>query len=102
MEIKCYKCQKKSEVSDARTFSRTEECSHCYAAFKCCRMCLYYDLAAYNECREPSAGRMVDKEKANFCEFFTINPDPQQMTQKDDLLKAAMALFKNENGDKNE
>jgi hypothetical protein len=27
----------------------------------------------YNECREPSAERVVDKEKANFCDYFEFH-----------------------------
>lgn len=37
-----------------------------------CRNCAFYTLGAYNDCREPNAERVVDKERANFCEFFQL------------------------------
>jgi hypothetical protein len=58
-------------------------------------MCVFYDPKSYNECRESSADRVQDKEKANFCDYFKINSnraDPDQ-ARKDALAKAA-ALFK--------
>jgi hypothetical protein len=58
-------------------------------------MCSFYDPKSYNECRESSADRVQDKEKANFCDYFKIsgsNVDPDQ-AKKDALAKAA-ALFK--------
>jgi hypothetical protein len=58
-------------------------------------MCYFYDPKAYNECREPNADRIVDKEKANFCDYYKIGggkTDPDKERQ-DQLAKAA-ALFK--------
>jgi hypothetical protein len=37
-----------------------------------CRNCAFYAAGAYNDCREPCAERVVDKERANFCEFFQL------------------------------
>lgn len=36
-------------------------------------MCIYYDPKSYNECRESSADRVLDKEKDNFCDYFSLN-----------------------------
>jgi hypothetical protein len=58
-------------------------------------MCIFYDSKAYNECRETSADRVQDKEKANFCDYFKISSsggDPDH-AKKEALAKAA-ALFK--------
>ena len=33
-------------------------------------MCTYYDTSAHNQCREPTAEFVSDKERANFCEMF--------------------------------
>ena len=38
---------------------------------KCCLNCTFHDPSSYNECREPSAERVVDKEAANFCDYFS-------------------------------
>jgi hypothetical protein len=39
---------------------------------RACRNCAFYAPSAYNDCREPNAERVVDKERANFCEFFHL------------------------------
>ena len=58
-------------------------------------MCQFYDPKAYNECRENSADRIVDKEKANFCDYFKIGSagNDADKARQDALAKAA-ALFK--------
>jgi hypothetical protein len=49
-----------------------------------------------NECREPQADRVVEKEKANFCDYFKPNAaSPGQVANSRDAMKAAAeALFK--------
>ncbi len=37
-----------------------------------CLNCSFYAPGAANDCREPQAERVVDKERANFCEFFVL------------------------------
>jgi hypothetical protein len=49
---------------------RRADCEGCGEPLHCCRNCTFYDSSAYNECREPSAERVVDKVAANFCDFF--------------------------------
>tara|TARA_Y100000768_G_C23908713_1_gene648852 strand:+ start:936 stop:1172 length:237 start_codon:yes stop_codon:yes gene_type:complete len=74
--------------------ARTEECEKCYTDLRCCKMCSFYDKSAYNECREPTADRIVEKEKANFCDFFKLGAKNGQENPKVDLLAQANALFK--------
>ena len=93
--LKCYNCHKNLEISEGDRILRHEECSSCQASLHCCRMCVHYDTQSYNECREPLAERIVDKEKANFCSYFKISSNgAEQNNEKDDLVAAANALFK--------
>ena len=72
-----------------------EECGQCRRDVHVCRNCEFYDPNVYNECREPSAERVVDKEKFNRCEYF--RPGAQkggQSVSAVDLRAAAEALFK--------
>lgn len=57
-------------------------------------MCQFHDPSAYNECREPMANRILDKEKANFCEFYKLKTDNSMQSQQEDLLAKANSLFK--------
>ena len=52
---------------------RHEECSHCRAQLHVCRMCLYFDTTAPQQCREPVADNVTDKQRANFCGYFQVN-----------------------------
>lgn len=75
--------------------SRREECPHCRADVHVCRNCQFYDPKAYNECREPQAEVVREKDRANFCDFF--QPGSQNgnlQNSKKDLMAAAEALFK--------
>ena len=54
--------------------ARHEECPHCRAQLHVCRMCVYFDTTAPQQCREPVADNVSDKQRANFCGYFQINP----------------------------
>ena len=49
---------------------RTETCDGCDADLHVCRNCDFYDPAAYNECRESRAERVLEKDRSNFCDWF--------------------------------
>lgn len=50
---------------------RGARCQRCGADLRCCSNCRFYDASAYNECGEPSAERVVEKDRANFCDYFS-------------------------------
>lgn len=66
----CFQCGE--EVAADRKILREDECAHCHTDLHCCRNCRFYDPAVSNQCREPQADWVTDKEKANFCEFFVL------------------------------
>lgn len=89
----CFFCKGKIDIGDK--VGREDVCPHCGRDLKCCMQCKFYDAHAYNDCREVSAERVVDKERANFCDYFvprgasrgSINPAQE-------ARKALEALFK--------
>lgn len=93
-KINCYKCHKELDFSSGVKVGRQEECPHCYANLHCCKMCHFYDKTAYNECKEPMANRVLEKEKANFCDFFKLGSGGSSGPDKDSLLNVANSLFK--------
>lgn len=46
------------------------DCCACGADLHVCRNCSHHDPAAYNECREPNAERVGDRDRANRCDYF--------------------------------
>ena len=93
--IQCYKCENILNLSEESKVYRQDDCDKCGASIHCCKMCIFYDEHSYNECREPVAQRILDKEKANFCDNFKLSPGGDPKEKLNDQLAAANALFKN-------
>lgn len=64
----CFQCGQ--EVPAERKVLREDECPHCSSDLHACRNCRFHDPASSNQCSEPQADWIADKERANFCEFF--------------------------------
>jgi len=94
MDIRCYKCQTTLDLTVSSKVSRQEECPKCFSNIHCCKMCFFYEPKSYNECKEPVAQRIIDKEKNNFCEFFKLTTSTEIHDAKNNILSAADALFK--------
>lgn len=91
--VVCFHCRKKVEFTDR--IGRKDECPHCRTDLHACKNCQHYDSSAYNECKEPSAERVLEKEKSNFCDFFSPSGEGgQKAPGPADLKAAAEALFK--------
>lgn len=91
---KCYNCS--HELRAETDYGRQDTCLKCRASTHVCKNCLHYDTSRYNECAENIADRVVDKEKANFCDHFKpVDPKGGAASDKrEQLLNAAEALFK--------
>ena len=92
--FKCCHCQKDIPIIGAFKVARTEDCPYCSRPLHCCKMCKFYEPKVYNECLEPNADRVVDKEKANFCDYFVLAGAGSTGPSKDDLVNIADSLFK--------
>jgi hypothetical protein len=66
--VVCHACATANHFEDM--VPRRSECERCHEALHSCLNCTFHDLSAYNECRETSAERVVDKKAGNFCDFF--------------------------------
>ena len=93
---KCFNCGKELSLP-AGNVPRTEECPHCRSDVRVCYNCRHYDPQSYNECSEPMAERVVNKDKRNFCEYFNFSPGGglgKAAQAKEDALKKLNDLFK--------
>ena len=66
--IVCFQCGEEQELEGK--VMRQDACPSCHLSLHCCRNCRLHDRSAHNECREPVAEWVSNKESANFCEFF--------------------------------
>jgi len=49
-------------------------CTACGRDLHACVQCRHYDRHAHNQCREPLAEWVTDRERRNFCDYFGLNP----------------------------
>lgn len=66
----CFQCG--GTIPGDQRILRKEECPSCGQDLHCCRQCRFYDSGLSNQCAEPQAEPVLDKERANFCDFFRI------------------------------
>jgi hypothetical protein len=93
MEVICFKCQKVN--TSLSKIGRRDECLECKSDLHTCRNCEFYDVKSYNECRETSAEMVKEKERANYCDFFSPGQKGAKAVDEKARLKAAAdALFK--------
>jgi predicted RNA-binding Zn-ribbon protein involved in translation (DUF1610 family) len=71
-EPRCQSCGNVIRVLG--TVGRRDSCPACGDDLHACVQCAFYDLSASDQCREPQAERVGDKQQANFCEFFRSSP----------------------------
>lgn len=93
VRLNCFSCG--AELVFPYTPGRRDECAKCGADVHVCRNCRNYDSGSYNECKEPQADNVKEKDRANFCDYFTPGDGQGPMHDKaKDLKAAAEALFK--------
>jgi hypothetical protein len=82
--VNCWHCGRSIEVIAGKDrIGFRDDCPGCDRALHVCLNCALYDPSYNNACREPMAERVVDKERFNFCEYFTPaeNRTPTQSTK---------------------
>ena len=87
----CWNCTNPIADDD---FGRQDTCQSCGRDTKVCKNCDFYDVSAYNECKENQAERVVEKEKSNFCDYFRPLRGVRSNNGQKDAFAAAEALFK--------
>jgi hypothetical protein len=48
-----------------------DSCPRCHRDLHTCKNCTFCDPSAHNQCRENQAEFVADREKANFCTYFS-------------------------------
>ncbi len=93
---RCQVCGKEILVLGA--LGRRDVCGECDSDLHACRQCAFYDPHVADQCREPGADKVKDKEAGNFCDFFRLSHAiPPQRDTADPAAEARRrldALFK--------
>ncbi len=84
--VRCYSCGHLN--ASGERVGRRDVCESCRSDLHVCRNCEHFDSAAYNQCRESQADRVVEKERANFCDFFSpVQRDLSMSGQHDETAE---------------
>lgn len=73
-ELVCWKCGA-SLKSLPLPLSRMAECPACKAELHACKLCRFYDARTQRQCTEIRAEEVINKEHANFCDWFKARPN---------------------------
>lgn len=76
--IVCRHCG--APVTLSEPIPRDAECAGCGRDLRACVQCRHYDPAYNNSCRETEAEPVAEKERRNFCEFFSFALGPLPKT----------------------
>jgi hypothetical protein len=88
----CYGCG--ADLAFDGPVGRRTTCPECDADLHRCINCRHFDESAGNECREPHAERIVDKENSNACDLFQLGDGKSRRRHRsDDARNRLAALF---------
>lgn len=77
--IMCYYCG--SPISDRHEVARTERCEECGRDLHVCLNCRFYRPGAHFDCAETIDEPVVDKDRSNFCDSFSVDPKYRGRTE---------------------
>jgi hypothetical protein len=69
----CHFCG--TAVENPREVYRTSTCPSCGKDLKICLNCRFYSPGAHWDCAESVDEQVKDKDRANFCTFFSFSPE---------------------------
>jgi hypothetical protein len=67
----CHFCH--GDLDPKQRIVRDSVCPHCQRDLHACVQCRHYDPHAHNKCREPNAEWVSERERRNFCDYFSLN-----------------------------
>jgi hypothetical protein len=94
--MRCFSCDRETLPAAGERIGFADCCERCDADLHVCLNCRFHDPSAYNECRESSAERVRERDRANRCEYFSYGdregggrPPAREAAQSalDDLFK---------------
>jgi hypothetical protein len=91
----CHACGATVTV-DGRVMRR-EVCSSCEADLHVCLNCTFHDPGAQNQCREPVAEPVRDKDRSNYCTYFSFAveaSEAERESEADAAKRRLDSLFK--------
>lgn len=83
----CWYCG--APVQEENPIGRSLRCSSCGKDLRSCRNCRLYLPGGRGDCSEAQAEPPPDKERGNFCDWFSLNPRFREVSAGERRLKDA-------------
>jgi predicted RNA-binding Zn-ribbon protein involved in translation (DUF1610 family) len=91
---RCYSCH--HVLDETLEVFRSTSCPSCGKHLKVCLNCRFYSPGAHWDCRETIDEPVRDKDKANFCGYFSYKKGPaaeESPATRTDARKSFQQLF---------
>ena len=82
----CYFCG--TPVENPREVYRSSSCSSCKRDLKICLNCRFYSQGVHWDCSETIDEPVIEKDRANFCTFFSFRSSPLKLQGTDTSAEA--------------
>jgi hypothetical protein len=96
--LNCHSCGAPVKLLAGGKVQRRDTCTQCHADLHCCRSCRFFDPGKNNQCSEPQADWVSNKDLANFCDYFeprtSIDLVRKSQSAPDAARKQFDSLFK--------
>jgi len=92
----CWYCG--SPITDEAPIARSSRCLDCGKDLRSCKNCRFFLPGVRGDCREAVTEMQADKERANFCDWFSLDEKPGHTSgQSSEKAKAdaSRAAFNN-------
>ena len=89
--ISCFRCGA-SLAAMSLPLSRQDECPECSVYLHVCRMCKDFDPTVPRQCREDGAEDVTEKDRVNFCDWFSPSETAFDVVKKDQADSAQQSL----------
>lgn len=90
-DLHCWNCGE-SLAGLPRPITRHMNCPACFEGLHCCRMCRHFTDNATAPCADERTEPPVNKEGANFCDFFRPTPHSYQVGRRERKFQAKSHL----------
>jgi len=84
----------RTDLGRPERVGRRDTCPRCHGDLRTCGHCRFYDPRLADACREPHAERVLDKARANFCDYFSPAEAPPVAEASASPRDALERLFK--------
>ncbi|MDR1058709.1 MAG: hypothetical protein LBL43_04090 [Treponema sp.] len=88
----CWYCG--APVTDGEPLGRSLRCPRCGRDLRVCRNCRFYLPGAGKDCGESQAEVPADRERANFCDWFRLDPKFRAVTLGEGDARSSEAAAK--------